>query len=75
MTVFFEHIKDQDRYVRSILSDMKPMKTVTAKQQLPHAAATTCELGHGQFTKKNKIRNINVILADFTSVLIAIHAI
>ena len=54
MTVFFEHIKYQDHYVRSILSDVKPMKTLTAEQQLKHAAATTCELWHGQFTKKNK---------------------
>ena len=54
MTVFFEHIKDQNRYVRSILSDVKTMKTLTAEQQLQHAAATTCELCHGQFTKKNK---------------------
>ena len=53
MTVFFEHIKDQDRYVRRILSDVKPMKTLTAAQQLQHAAVTTCELCHGQFTKKN----------------------
>ena len=53
MTVFFEHIKNQDRYVRSIISDMKPMKTLTEAQQLQHAAATTCELCHGQFTKKN----------------------
>ena len=34
MTVFFERIKDQDCYVRSILSDVKPMKTLTAEQQL-----------------------------------------
>ena len=54
MTVFFEHIKDQDRYVRSILSDVKPMKSLTAEHQLKHAAATTCELCQGQFTKKNK---------------------
>ena len=54
MTVFFEHLLDQDHYVRSILSDVKPMKTLTAKQQLKHAAATTCELCHGSFTKKNK---------------------
>ena len=54
MTVFFEHIRDQDHYVRSILSNVKPMKTLTAEQQLPHAAATTCELCHGQFTKKNE---------------------
>ena len=47
MTVFFEHIRDQDHYVRSILSDVKPMKTLTAEQQLKHAAATTCELCHG----------------------------
>ena len=54
MTVFFEHIRDQDHYVRSMLSDMKPMKTLTAEQQLKYAAATTCELCHDQFTKKNK---------------------
>ena len=54
MTVFFWHIKDQDHYIRSILSDVKPMKTLTAKQQLWHAAATTYELSHGKFTKKNK---------------------
>ena len=30
------------------------MKTLTAEQQLQHAAATTCKLCHGQFTKKNK---------------------
>ena len=47
MTVFFEHIRDQDHYVRSILSDVKPMKTLTAEQQLQHAAATTCDLRHG----------------------------
>ena len=39
MTVFFEHIRDQDQYVRSILSDVKPMKTLMAEQQLKHAAA------------------------------------
>ena len=32
MTVFFEHIRDRDHYVRSILSDLKPMKTLTAEQ-------------------------------------------
>ena len=30
------------------------MKTLTAEQQLQNAAATTCELCHGQFIKKNK---------------------
>ena len=55
MTVFFEQIRDQDQYVRSILSDVKPMKTLTSKQQLQHAAATICELRHCQFTKKNKM--------------------
>ena len=54
MTVFFEHIKDQDRYVRSILPDVKSMKNLTAEQQLQHDAATTYELCHGKFTKKNK---------------------
>ena len=54
MTFFFEHIRDQDNYVRSVLSDVKPMKTLTAEQQLQHAAATTCELCHGSFTMKNK---------------------
>ena len=54
MTVFFEHLRDQDHYVRSILSDVKPMKTLTAEQQLKDAAATTCELCHGSFTNKNK---------------------
>ena len=44
MTVFFEYFREQDRYVRSISSDVKPMKTLTAEQQLQHAAATTCEL-------------------------------
>ena len=54
MTVFFEHIRDQDHYARSILSDVKPMKTLTAEQQLQHAAATTCELCHGSLTMKKK---------------------
>ena len=54
MTVFFELIRDQDHYIRSILSDVKRMKALTAEQQLQHAAATTCELCHGLFTKKNK---------------------
>ena len=30
------------------------MKTLTAEQQLQHAAAITCELCHGQFTMKNE---------------------
>ena len=47
MTVLFEHIRDQDHYVRSILSNVKPMKTLMAEQQLKHAAANTCELCHG----------------------------
>ena len=75
MTVFFEHLRDQDHYVRSILSDSKPMKTLTAEQQWQHAVVTTCELCHCQFTKKTKIRNITVILADITSVPTVIHAI
>ena len=54
MTDFFENIRDQVHYVRSILSDVKTMKTLMAEQQLQHAVATTCELCHGQFTKKNK---------------------
>ena len=54
MTVFFEHIRDQDHYVPRMLSDVKPMKTLTAEQQLQHAAATTCELCYGSFTMKNK---------------------
>ena len=53
MTIFFEHIRDQNHYVRSILSDVKPMKTLT-EHQLKHAAATTCEVCHGQFTKTKK---------------------
>ena len=54
ITVFFEHIKDHNRYVRSILSDVKPMKTLTAEQQLQQAPATTYELCHPKFTNKNK---------------------
>ena len=54
MTVFFEHLRDQDHYARIIFSDVKPIKTLTAEQQLKHAAAATCELCHGSFTKKNK---------------------
>ena len=54
MTIFFQHIRDQDHYDRSILSGVKPMKTLTAEQQLQHDAATTCELCHGSFTMKNK---------------------
>ena len=54
MTVFFEHIRNQDHYVRSILSDVKPMKTLTAEQQLQHAASTTREQCHGSFTIKNE---------------------
>ena len=57
MTVFFEHIKDQHRYVGSILSDVKPMKTLTAEQQLQDAAATTCKLCYGQFSKKKKTKH------------------
>ena len=65
MTVFFEYIRDQDHYVRSILSDVNPMKTLTAEQHLKHDAATTSE----------KRRNITAISTDFTSVRIAIRAI
>ena len=53
MTVF-EHIRDQDHHVRSILSDVKLMKTLTAEQQLQRSAATTCEICHCQLTKKNR---------------------
>ena len=75
VTVFFEHIRDQDHYVRSILSEVKPMSTLTAGQQLQHAAATNCELCHGSFTMKTKRRNITAILTDITSVHTAMHAI
>ena len=74
MIVFFEHIRDKDHYVRSILSDVKkPTKTLTAEQQLQHAAVTTCELCHGSF-KMNKRRNVTAILVDITSVHTAIYA-
>ena len=75
MILFFEHIKGQDRDVRSILSDVKPMKTLTAEQQLQLAAARTCELCRASSLRKIKRRNITAISVDFTSVLIAIHAI
>ena len=42
--LFIEHIKDLDRYLWSILSELKPIKTLTAEKQLQHVAATTCEL-------------------------------
>ena len=73
MTVVIEQIRDQNRYVGSILSDMKPMKTPMAEQQLEHAA-TTWELCHGQFTKKKKTKQ-HCNQADFTSVRISIRAI
>ena len=72
MAVFFEHLRNQDHYVRSVLSDVKPMNTLSAEQQLKHAAATICELFHGSLTNR---RSITVILADFTSVDIATRAI
>ena len=54
MTVFFEYVKDQDRYVHSILSDAKLMNPLTVKQQIAHVRATTCAQCNEQFTKKNK---------------------
>ena len=35
MTVFFEYVKDQDRYVHAILSDAKPMKQPRNKAHMP----------------------------------------
>ena len=37
ITVFFEYVKDQDRYVHAILSDAKPMNPLTAEQQIAYA--------------------------------------
>ena len=74
ITVFFEHIRDQDHYVRSILSDVKPMKTLTAENQLKHdAAIANCVTVNSLRTTKR--RNITAISADFTSVRIAIPTI
>ena len=50
------------------------MKTLTAKQQLQYAAATTCELCHRSYTMKNKKTKHHCHLADITSVHTSIHA-
>ena len=56
MTVFFEYVKDQDRYVYSILSDAKPMNPLTAEQQIADTRKTICAQCCEQFTRKNKVK-------------------
>ena len=70
MTVFFEHIRDQDHYVRSILSDVKPMKTLTADNSCNTLRLQPANCATDHSLRKTKRRNITDISADFTSVRI-----
>ena len=54
MTVFFEYVKDQDRYIHAILSDAKRMNPLTPEQHIAHAGASTCAQCSEHFNKKNK---------------------
>ena len=61
MTVYFEYVKEQDRYVHAILSDAKPMNPLIAEQQIAHARVTTCAQRNKQFTIKNKKTKKNIV--------------
>ena len=54
MNVFFEHLKDPDRNVHSILSDVIPMKPLAADQQIAHAKASICAQCNETFAKKEQ---------------------
>ena len=75
MTVFFEYVKDQDRYVHAILSDAKRINPLAAEQQIVHARATICAQCNEQFTKNKKRQNTIVTAVVNTQVHIATLAI
>ena len=42
MTVFYEHLKDQDAYIKEVLSEKLPMKQLSLKELIIHASSKQC---------------------------------
>ena len=52
MTVFYEHLKDQEAYIKKVLSEKLPMKELSPKELIRHAASKQCTQCDAVYSKK-----------------------
>ena len=58
MTVFYEHLKDQENYIREVLSEKLPMKQLSPEKLIRHASSKQCTQCDTVYSKMNlKVRH------------------
>ena len=58
MTVFYEHLKDQESYIKEILSEKLPMKQLSPEELIRHVASKQCTQCDTVYNKMNlKVRH------------------
>ena len=58
MTVFYEHLKDQEAYIKEVLSEKLPMKQLSPEELIRHASSKQCTQCDAVYNKKNlKVRH------------------
>ena len=60
MTVFYEHLKDQEAYIKEVLSEKLHMNQLSPKELIRHALSKQCTQCDTVYNKKNrKVRHHN----------------
>ena len=58
MTVFYEHLKDQEAYIKEVLSEKLPMKQLSSEELIRHVSSKQCTQCDTVYNKKNgKVRH------------------
>ena len=58
MTVCYEHLKDQEAYIKKVLSEKLPIKQLSSEELIRHAASKQCTQCDTIYSKQNlKIRH------------------
>ena len=53
MTVFYEHLKDQEAYIKEVLSEKLPVKQLSPEELIRHASSKQCTQCDTVYNKKN----------------------
>ena len=58
MTVVYEHLKDQEAYIKEVLSEKLPMNQLSPEGMIRHALSKQCSQCDTVYDKKSrKVRN------------------
>ena len=52
MTVFYEHLKDQEAYIKEVLSEKLPMKQLSPEELIRHVSSRQCTQYDTVYNKK-----------------------